>query len=64
MSEDVYFNEPFRENERGTVRGKELNIGYSNIVRYGTVCLAMKEMIRNPPKEFEDIVRIHFFMKK
>lgn len=64
MNDDVYFNEPFRESERNTEKGKELNVGYSNIVRFGNVCFAMREMIRNPPREFEDIVRIHFFLKK
>ena len=31
MSEDVYFNEPGYEKEKGTIGGAALNKGYSNI---------------------------------
>ena len=45
MSSDVYFNEPGIDLEKGTGRGTKLNIGYQNIVKYGTVKYAMVEML-------------------
>jgi len=39
-------------------------VGYSNIVRYGNVKYAMVQMLKTPPKEFEDVIKIHFFLNK
>ena len=41
MSEGVYYNEPSHENDYKTKIGRERNIGYSNIVKYGTVKYAI-----------------------
>ena len=64
MSELVYFNEPSYERLMGTKEGDELNEGYSNIVRYNNIRVCMIDMIKNPPKGFENIIKIHFFLKK
>ena len=63
MSEGISYNEPSHENDYKTPLGKSRNVGYSNIVRYATVRYAINEMIQNPPKGFEDIVKLHFAIK-
>jgi hypothetical protein len=63
MSNEVYFNEPGFEHERGTPQGDKNNNGYSNIVRYGTLKYAIIEQIRKPPQGFEEVIRMNFFPK-
>ena len=41
-----------------------INEGYSNIVRYNNIRVCMIDAIKNPPKGFENIIKIHFFLKK
>ena len=64
MSDLVYFNEPSYESLLGTEEGNQLNEGYSNIVRYNNIRVCMIDMIKNPPKGFENVIKIHFFLKK
>ena len=64
MSDLVYFNEPGHESQLGTPEGDKLNEGYSNIVRYNNIRVCMIDMIKNPPKGFEDVIKIHFYLKK
>ena len=64
MSDLVYFNEPGYERELGTQEGNELNEGYSNIVRYNNIRVCMIDAINNPPKGFENVIKIHFYLKK
>lgn len=71
MNEDVLYNEPSYEMYRNPINShgpynqyKKQNIGYSNIVRYGNVKYAMLGSLENPPKGFEDVVKMHFFYKK
>ena len=40
------------------------NIGYQWEVRYGNIRFAMIEMMKNPPRGFEEVVREHFRSKK
>ena len=64
MSDLVYFNEPGHEGQLGTSEGEQLNEGYSNIVRYNNIRVCMIDMIKNPPNGFEDVIKIHFYLKK
>ena len=64
MSDLVYFNEPGYEDKLGTPEGDQLNEGYSNIVRYNNIRVCMIDMIKNPPNGFEDVIKIHFYLKK
>ena len=64
MSDLVYYNEPGHEGELGTKNGNELNEGYSNIVRYNNIRVCMIDAIKHPPKGFENIIKIHFFLKR
>jgi hypothetical protein len=64
MSDLVYFNEPGLEKQINTTDGKHKNVGYSNIVKYGNIIHAMQKQIQNPPKEFEEIILRHFYLKR
>ena len=64
MSDLVYFNEPGHEDQLGTPEGNQLNEGYSNIVRYNNIRVCMIDMIKKPPKGFEEVIKIHFYLKK
>lgn len=64
MNDDIYFNEPSYEKDKGTPLGENYNQGYSNIVKYGNIKFAMIEMINNPPAPFADIIKVHFYLKK
>ena len=56
MGEDVYFNEPGYEHEKGTKEGDVKNTAYSNVVKYNNIKWAMLETIKNPPDGFESVV--------
>ena len=63
-----YYNEPGVEKEQGTDRGLRNqrvaeNGGYERL-RVGTVQWAIVDMLRNPPKGFEEVVKQHFLMKR
>lgn len=64
MSDDVFYNEPGYQGQKGTADGKAYNEAYSNIVRFGTVQFAMVDMLLNPPPEFEEIIKMHYFLKR
>jgi ubiquitin-protein ligase len=64
MSDLIYYNEPGFEHTLGTSDGEQLNEGYSNIVRYNNIRVCMIDMIKNPPKGFEEVIKIHFYLKK
>jgi hypothetical protein len=64
MSNDIYFNEPGFENFKGTEVGNLYNEGYSNVVKIANIRYAMIDIIKKPPKGFEDVVRKHFYIKK
>jgi baculoviral IAP repeat-containing protein 6 len=59
-----YFNEPGYEKTINTVSGKKHSDDYNINIQYNTVTWAMINMINNPPKEFSDIIKIHFKLKK
>lgn len=64
MCDDVYFNEPGFEGQAGTDEGERKNEAYSNIVRYGNILYAMIDNIKQPPKGFEQVIKLHFYLKK
>ena len=64
MSNEVYFNEPGFEHEMNTDAGEMKNNGYANIVKYCNVKFAMIDMIKDPPKGFEEVVKKNFWLKK
>lgn len=64
MSDDVYGKEPGYEASAKTEEGKMINDGYCNIVKYNNVMHGMIDHIKNPPKGFEQVTAIHFYLKK
>ena len=64
MNEDVYFNEPYYEDTKGTQNGEECNRAYSNIVKFYNVSHAMCDMIEHPPPEFKNVIEMHFYLKR
>lgn len=64
LIEQPYFNEPGYEREIGTLRGNANNEEYNQNIRQATATWAIKDMIENPPKGFEEIIEHHFNLKK
>jgi ubiquitin-protein ligase len=64
MGDSVYFNEPGYERQEGTPEGEKRNIAYSNVVRINNINYGMLNQILNPPEGFEDIIKLHFALKK
>ena len=62
--DEPYFNEPGYEHNINTELGKKNSENYNRQITYNTVCWAMIDMLQSPPKEFEDIIKIHFRLKK
>ena len=62
--EEPYFNEPGYERYIGTENGIRKSLEYNNNIYPNTIKLAMIDMIKNPPKGFEEIVNNHFKFKK
>eukprot|EP00479_Gromia_sphaerica_P007545 TRINITY_DN2548_c0_g1_i1.p1 TRINITY_DN2548_c0_g1~~TRINITY_DN2548_c0_g1_i1.p1 ORF type:complete len:207 (-),score=39.48 TRINITY_DN2548_c0_g1_i1:248-868(-) len=61
---EPYFNEPGYESEIGTPQGKSNSEEYNVEIRRGNMEYAILEMLRNPPKGFEEIIQNHFFLRK
>uniref|UniRef100_T1IP19 UBC core domain-containing protein n=1 Tax=Strigamia maritima TaxID=126957 RepID=T1IP19_STRMM len=61
---EPYFNEPGYESKIGTEHGKKLSDGYNEDVRINNIKWAMVDQLNNPCPGFEDVIRLHFFIKK
>lgn len=64
LVEEPYFNEPGYEKSMGTTSGDLESKRYNRNIRSQNINFAMIDMIKNPPKGFEDIVTLHFRLKK
>nr|XP_022316205.1 uncharacterized protein LOC111119919 [Crassostrea virginica] len=61
---DPYFNEPGFEQDIGTEAGKKHSDDYNEDVCYNNIKYAMLSQLQNPPPEFADVIKSHFFWKK
>lgn len=61
---DPYFNEPGYEIEMGTPEGDDASREYDEDLYPHTVQYAMIEMLEEPPKFWEDVIRTHFRLSK
>uniref|UniRef100_A0A915ECF6 UBC core domain-containing protein n=1 Tax=Ditylenchus dipsaci TaxID=166011 RepID=A0A915ECF6_9BILA len=61
---DPYFNEPGYERWRNTPAGQQASREYDANIRQQCVRWAMIEMVRHPPKAFEEVVLKHFWLKR
>ena len=64
MTDGIIYNEPAYSQGRYSKSYLNLDLGYTNIVKYANIKYAMTEQIKNPPKGFEEIVKFHFYLKK
>lgn len=64
LVEQPFFNEPGYEREMNTLQGKKRSDEYNEEKEPHTINLAMINMIRTPPKGYEEIVLNHFRMKR
>lgn len=64
MTDGILYNEPAYANGRHNKGYAAMDLGYTNIVKYGNVKYAMNQMLENPPKGFEEIIKLHFYLKK
>jgi len=62
--EQPYFNEPGYEKNINTPEGNKRSNEYNLKRMKETMRWAMLEMIKNPPKGFEEVIKIHFQYKK
>ncbi len=66
MNEDVLYSEP-SYNIYKTSKSPQyikMNEGYMNIVKYGNVKYAMVDLLKNPPPDFEEVIKVHFYLNK
>jgi len=61
---EPYFNEPGYEAQMSTPNGKATSKKYSENIRESMIEWAMIDMIKNPPAEFADVIKLHFFYQK
>lgn len=61
---EPYFNEPGYESSIGTPEGTESSKGFNAALVPNTIRLAMLEQMRNPPAGFEEVVRMHFALRR
>lgn len=64
MVAEPYFNEPGYDSLMGTADGKASSDTYNRNVKLQTVRLAMIEMLKYPPVDFEEVVKTHFRIKR
>lgn len=63
MNSEPYYNEPGNETLKGTNSGEINSRSYNYIVRLETMRWAMIDMIKNPPKGFENAILTHFRLR-
>ncbi|XP_033739227.1 uncharacterized protein LOC117326577 [Pecten maximus] len=64
LVQDPYFNEPGFELEIGTEGGKKHSDEYNADCCYNNIKYAMIGQLQNPPPEFADVIKTHFYHKK
>lgn len=64
MVEQPYFNEPSYETQMNTKKGIKASNDYNEEIIPHTIKLAMIDMLKSPPKGFEEVVKTHFKLKK
>lgn len=61
---EPYFNEPGYERSKCTQTGQQASVEYDANIRQATVKWGMLEMIRHPPRAFEEVILKHFWLKR
>ena len=58
--EEPYFNEPGYQNSQGTEKGNSQSEKYNDNIKIQNIRYGIINMIKNPPKEFEDVIKKHY----
>lgn len=64
LTEQPYFNEPGYERYINTERGNTENKNYNEKLYPHIIKYSMIEQLKNPPVGYEEVVKLHFKMKK
>jgi len=64
LVEKPYFNEPGYEKQMHTTEGQLKSDIYNKPLLIATIKYAINDMIKNPPNEMEEVIKIHFKIKK
>lgn len=64
FNDQPYFNEPGWERSMGTKDGDKESRIYNYQIRLNTMKWAILEQLKNPNKNFEKMIKKHFFLKK
>ena len=62
--ETPYFNEPGWEKSMNTPEGQKKSKEYNEPLQVGTIEWAINQMLTSPPAGMEEVINIHFKMKK
>jgi ubiquitin-protein ligase len=63
LVEKPYFCEPGHASYYGTPEGENKSRDYNNNIRMYTMESAILRVLKNPPEEFEDVIKKHFTLK-
>jgi ubiquitin-protein ligase len=63
FTDKPYFNEPGYENHMNSEAGKKANDDYNKAIKSHTQTWAIKNMMKNPPEDFKEIIIKHFKLK-
>ena len=58
--EEPYFNEPGYQNSQGSEKGNIQSKYYNENIRIQNIKYGIIDQIKNPPKEFEDVIKKHY----
>ena len=62
--DDPYFNEPGHERSINSDNGKKISKEYNKNISYNNLTWAIINMLKNPPIGFEEVIKIHFKLKR
>jgi hypothetical protein len=64
MNSEPYFNDLGLNSQISTKDGQNRSVKYNQEIRLYTMKYAIRDQIKNPPKFFEEALKIHFRLKK
>ena len=60
----IFMHHPVMEQFKGTDHGEATDVAFSNVIRVASINYAMLNQLSSPPQGFEEVVRLHFSLKK
>lgn len=62
--EEPYYNEPGYQNLKETTQGDKYSFDYNTQIRLSNIKYGIIDMIKTPPEEFKEIIRLHYQLRK